>query len=297
MNIAYIGDQKGKVHWNRFLVFKKYITDHNFTFLEVNENIEKACRKFDAVYYASLGSYINKPVEHKYVMASATSWKCITHVQENSLRNALEKLFKISANNAALCKQLKKLNNNVQMICNGVEGDFFVPKEKSFKKPFVIGWVGNKDRQEKNYESVLLPLLKFDRIKKENFQFNILATSKSEKVEKLLTKEQMRDYYQSLDFYLVTSSYEGTPNPALEAAACGKPIITTRVGNMPELIKEAVNGYLVMPHHSSIISALNEILKITEEQYKDMSRLIRKDIETDWTWEKACKLFDNFFRV
>ncbi|MEO8601389.1 MAG: glycosyltransferase [bacterium] len=40
---------------------------------------------------------------------------------------------------------------------------------------------------------------------------------------------------------------EGTPNPALEAAACGCTVVSTPVGTLPELIRDAANGYLVEP--------------------------------------------------
>ena len=54
--------------------------------------------------------------------------------------------------------------------------------------------------------------------------------------------EEMREFYRSLDVYVCASRAEGTPNPCLEAAACGVPLVTTCVGNMPELVRHGVNG-------------------------------------------------------
>jgi hypothetical protein len=53
----------------------------------------------------------------------------------------------------------------------------------------------------------------------------------------------MPDWYNSGDVVLCSSSAEGTPNPVLEAAACGRPCITTAVGVVPQFVK--ANGFVV----------------------------------------------------
>ena len=63
--------------------------------------------------------------------------------------------------------------------------------------------------------------------------------------ERWRTAAEMVEFYHSLDVYVCASRSEGTPNPCLEAAACGLPVITTAVGNMPELIRDGHNGFLV----------------------------------------------------
>lgn len=53
------------------------------------------------------------------------------------------------------------------------------------------------------------------------------------------------DYYNVLDLYLVTSRIEGGPQAVLEAMATGVPLVSTRVGLAPDLIKDGENAFLV----------------------------------------------------
>lgn len=51
-------------------------------------------------------------------------------------------------------------------------------------------------------------------------------------------------YYNALDLYLVTSRDEGGPKSIVESMATGVPIVSTRVGMAPDIIKDGYNGYL-----------------------------------------------------
>ena len=48
----------------------------------------------------------------------------------------------------------------------------------------------------------------------------------------------MAAWYDTGTVYVVASQFEGTPNPALEAASAGCVVVSTPVGNMPELIRD-----------------------------------------------------------
>jgi glycosyltransferase involved in cell wall biosynthesis len=57
----------------------------------------------------------------------------------------------------------------------------------------------------------------------------------------------MAPVYRDSDVYVLTSDYEGTPNVVLEAMACGLPVLSTAVGDVPALIEDGRTGFLVQP--------------------------------------------------
>lgn len=60
----------------------------------------------------------------------------------------------------------------------------------------------------------------------------------------------MKKAYAALDAVVIASLREGLPNVLLEAMACGKPIVATKVGGIPEVVTNNQNGFLVPPEDS-----------------------------------------------
>jgi glycosyltransferase involved in cell wall biosynthesis len=60
--------------------------------------------------------------------------------------------------------------------------------------------------------------------------------------------------------------YEIAPKSVLEAQARGKPVITTRIGGLPELVEDGENGLLVEPgDRAGLTDALRRMLAMDEE--------------------------------
>jgi glycosyltransferase involved in cell wall biosynthesis len=51
----------------------------------------------------------------------------------------------------------------------------------------------------------------------------------------------------AVDVAVLSSDYEGSPLSVMEYMAAAKPVVSTRVGGVPELVKEDVHGLLVQP--------------------------------------------------
>jgi glycosyltransferase involved in cell wall biosynthesis len=54
-------------------------------------------------------------------------------------------------------------------------------------------------------------------------------------------------YYKLFDAFLLPSMNEGTPVSAIEALASGTPVVATRVGGVPDVVTDGVDGFLVEP--------------------------------------------------
>ena len=57
----------------------------------------------------------------------------------------------------------------------------------------------------------------------------------------------LKTYFDRADIYVLPSLSEGIPKVLLEAMAAGLPIVATKVGGIPDIIEDGVNGLLVEP--------------------------------------------------
>ena len=66
--------------------------------------------------------------------------------------------------------------------------------------------------------------------------------------------------YHALDVTLVASRQEGGPKSVLESLAAGVPLVTTRVGQAPELLSEGENGLLAdIDDVDALVAAVSRI--------------------------------------
>jgi glycosyltransferase involved in cell wall biosynthesis len=61
-------------------------------------------------------------------------------------------------------------------------------------------------------------------------------------------------YYRLFDAFVLPSVNEGTPVSAIEALASGTPVVATRVGGVPDVVTDGVDGFLVEPRNVAAAS-------------------------------------------
>lgn len=111
-----------------------------------------------------------------------------------------------------------------------------------------------------------------------------------EQVEQLKAEEiavfhgfqpEPRTYYQAADCVVLPSYHEGMSNVLLEAAAAGRPLITSDIPGCREAVDVGRSGYLCPAQDKeALCSAMERFLHLTAEQRQQMGNAGRKYMET-----------------
>lgn len=180
-------------------------------------------------------------------------------------------------------------------IQDGVDLKLFYPKNiKRFNnnhhETLRIGWVGNskwsikKGDDIKGVQTVINPSLKY----LSNKGLNITPFF-ADRNYKHIPLNKMVDYYSQIDILVCASSCEGTPNPILEAMACGVPIISTDVGIVPEIMGPKQKKFIIRRSIKDLSEKIKflcdnrhylEILSKENRQY--IKRFTRKKESEKW---------------
>ena len=164
------------------------------------------------------------------------------------------------------------LGREIHYVPNGVDEAFFVrQRARARSGRLIVGWVGKPNPRKGS-----------DIVKQACAAAGVELRTVERTHRNALSPAEMRDFYQDLHVLVVASDMDGTPNPALEAAACGIAIVSNRIGNMPEFIRDGVNGRLVERTAESIAAVLRELTPPEAIRMGDEARLT---IERGWTWK------------
>lgn len=171
-------------------------------------------------------------------------------------------------------------------IYSGIEMDRFQPVSEQEKKRLRGKWaLGEQDTVigivSKLWEGKGHDLLirAFKEIRKEKPQARLVIVGEGHLMESLKTLasqlelsdaviftgflEDVPRIIATFDVAVLPSYFEGMGRVLLEAMAMEKPVVGTRVGGIPDLIEEGLNGYLVSPGNekelaSAVLSILND---------------------------------------
>ncbi len=91
--------------------------------------------------------------------------------------------------------------------------------------------------------------------------------------------ESIDSYLSHMDVFVIPSLSEGCPNTLLEAMAAAKPVVATKTGAIPEIIRDGENGLLVDAGDAYQIEEAVLYLLNHPEKAEEMARRAFQDIE------------------
>lgn len=105
------------------------------------------------------------------------------------------------------------------------------------------------------------------------------------------------DWHQKASIFVCPSISDHFPISNLEALSCGTPVVATRVGAIPEAVKDNFNGILVPPGDSETLGiALKELLE-NRKKREAFGRNGREAILKNFSWSVAIEKLVNTYHM
>ena len=96
-------------------------------------------------------------------------------------------------------------------------------------------------------------------------------------------------FYSLADVFALPSSLEGFGLTAGEAMSCGKPVVASRVGSLPEVVTDGETGFLVpLGDHQGFASRITALLR-DGALSRQMGEAGRRRVESSFRWESAAQ--------
>lgn len=107
--------------------------------------------------------------------------------------------------------------------------------------------------------------------------------------------EKLPNYYSMSNVFVLPSYYEAFPKVLIEAMACEKPAISSRMGGTQDSIEDGVNGYLVnYADPADIARAIISVLK-DDALERRMGTIGRERVIREFTWKAVAARFDSIY--
>lgn len=103
-------------------------------------------------------------------------------------------------------------------------------------------------------------------------------------------QENPKPYYAKADCVVLPSYHEGMSNVLLEAAAIGRPVITSDIPGCREAVNDGVSGYLcALKDKESLLEKMQQFVGLTKEERTAMGNAGRARMEEVFDKEKVVK--------
>ncbi|MFZ2324244.1 MAG: glycosyltransferase [Ignavibacteriaceae bacterium] len=284
------------------------------SFLKLKKVIKKFKPDIVHSHYASsyglLGSLTNF---HPYIISAWGSdvfkFPNYSVIHKNILKFNLYRADEILSTSYALRKETNKYTKkNILITSFGVDTEKFKPLNKEVftdKNEIVIGTI--KTLEENYGIEYLIRGFKILEDEIPNQQLKLLLVGKGTQenylkslVSKLNIKSKIEfagyinpdlvpQYHNMIDISVFPSIEESFGVAVLEASACCKPVIVSRVGGMPEVVDENETGFIVEKQNPEAIAKALKKLVDNSVLRSEMGKKGRNKVINEFNWNDSVK--------
>ena len=112
-----------------------------------------------------------------------------------------------------------------------------------------------------------------------------------------LPNNALADFYNFIDCFVLPSRVEPFGITVLEAMSCAKPVVASRVGGIPEIIADGVDGILVPSEDSDALRKSLEGLVRSQAKRQDMGQAARNKVLREFSPETTYGRMKSFYHA
>lgn len=118
----------------------------------------------------------------------------------------------------------------------------------------------------------------------------------ADKVRFFGAQDEVANFMGAADLFIMTSRSEGVPAVILEAGFMGLPVVATRVGGLPECVREGETGVLSAPDSESEMTDWVVTLATDREMREEMGKSAKSWIRNHLTIDHIADRYLDFYR-
>ena len=207
-----------------------------------------------------------------------------------------------------ITNEFKVEKEKMERVMNGIDLNIFYPDSKIKKIPNRLVTVASADVPLKGLDFLLEALSDLAKVYP-NISLSIIGEQKkgghTERLLKKLrledrvrffsniTQEELRKTYCEAEIAIIPSLYEGFGFAAIEAMACGVPLISTSGGALPEVIKDA--GIIIPPKNSKEIYNSIVMLLSSSDLASQLALKASERVKSKFSWRVIAKKLEKIY--
>ena len=205
------------------------------------------------------------------------------------VRRAIRSVDTIICYNDYIASKLRPINPNIRITPSGIDASNFSPSApRPGRGPRKVLMCGRKGDPLKGYEVLFRA---FAPLAQAGMDIELFVTEGPPRKEGFinytgwLDQKGLAELYQKVDICVVPSVW---PEPfgivALEAMACEKPVIVTRVGGLQHIVDDGVDGFVVEPFDSLALRERLKNLIESPDLCRSMGQAGRAKVLKEYQW-------------